>query len=66
MSKTLKSFRLDDDLLFQLTDEAISTNRKLSNYVEHLLFTHPMRVGSKNKCLKRLALQSRAPADFKP
>jgi len=47
--KQIKSFRLDYDLLNQLEKECQSENRNLSNYVEHLLLTHPARGGFKAK-----------------
>ena len=47
--KQIKSFRLDYDLLTELDKEAKTENRNLSNYVEHLLITHPARGGFKAK-----------------
>jgi hypothetical protein len=47
--KQIKSFRLDYDLLNQLDNESKTENRNLSNYVEHLLLTHPARGGFKDK-----------------
>jgi hypothetical protein len=47
--KTIKSFRLDFDLLSELDHESGLQHRTLSNYVEHLLLTHPARGGFKAK-----------------
>jgi len=45
---TLKSFRLDSDLLDSLEKEGKLQNRSLTNYITFLLLTHQDRGGLKN------------------
>jgi len=42
-----KAFRLDPELVKELQAEAKKENRTLTNYVQHLLKTHPSRKGKK-------------------
>jgi hypothetical protein len=44
-----KAFRLDPELVKELQGEAEADNRTLTNYVQHLLKTHPGRKKKKKR-----------------